>query len=125
MTVHTRFDQGILDFDEKPIRHQETLELLDSLKFIFKHPLEVQMMIIEDIEQLLERPGYSRLEIAGAIKSATSMNIAQTLEYFATTDMATAMLEELSNRGVNSAQYLENVRQEAMRWHMEALTTMP
>lgn len=98
--------------DMLAVKEMETEHLLNVLKMLVQKPTIVVSMLICDIEAETS-PCYEPWTKEGlaetkfqSLHNATSMSADEILEYVLTCRLGTAMLTELSIRGINVDRYL-------------------
>jgi len=116
----TRFDQKktwtIAHGEKISIKDMETSHIINTVGMLVKKPLLVQSMLIRDVEEKTPRNdnkiawGTKPGNVANTSRfRITSMTLAETRAYVATTPLYIGMLEELCDRGVNVGMVVSNI----------------
>lgn len=94
-----------------PIKSMETTHLLNTVKMLVQKPTKVLSMLVSDIEEQYMAPcsvwtTHNDTQKA-SLKNATSLSAEELTEYVKETPLFSAMIAELSSRGVNTDNVIE------------------
>lgn len=106
--IITRFDSSEFWIDGKgnklEIKKMSVQHLMNIVKMFIEKPFSIQEMLIKDVGQIWG------IDNKASIRNITSMNLGETMDYFYSSELFTALEKTLIENGVNFEQFLKNIQ---------------